>query len=99
MLAYLHEATMRKKRVRRDLEHEMTEYVLYLRTEAGTISRKTFPIFWCYESLVPYVHEEALVGWPESKVFWALKEGPCVGMAPYNLPVEQKPVPKPFGQQ
>ena len=36
---------MRKKRVRRDLEQEMTEYVLYLRTEAGTISRKSFPYF------------------------------------------------------
>ena len=59
---------MRKKRVRRDLERKMTEYVLYLRTEAGTISRKTFPIFWRHG--IPcalHVHEEALVGWPESK--------------------------------
>jgi len=46
---------------------------------------------------VPYVHEEALVGWPEAKVFWALKEGPCVGMAPYNLQVRQKPAGKLIG--
>jgi hypothetical protein len=89
--------SMRKKPFRKELEQEMTEYVLYLRTEAGVISRKSFPIFWCYESLVPYVHEEALVGWPESKVFWALKEGPCVGMAPYNLQIRQNPARKPIG--
>jgi hypothetical protein len=75
---------MDKKQLRRSIQQEMTEYVIYIRTKAGIVTRKSFPIFWCYESLVPYVHEEALVGWPEQKVFWAIKEGPSVGMAPYR---------------
>jgi hypothetical protein len=33
--------------------------------------------------LGPYIHEELLVGWPESKVFWAKKTGPSVGIAPF----------------
>ena len=48
----------------------MTEYVLYIRSKTGAIERKSsYPIFWCYEWLVPYAHEEPLIGWPESKVF------------------------------
>ena len=65
----------------------MTEYAFWIRTRAGALTRKSFPIFWCYESLVPYVHEEALGGWPEQKVFGAIKEGPSVGMAPYNVQI------------
>ncbi|HEV7929259.1 MAG TPA: hypothetical protein VGP12_03915 [Nitrosospira sp.] len=91
---------MDKKQLRRNIEQEMTEYVLYIRTRAGTTTRKSFPIFWCYESLVPYVHEEALVGWPEQKVFWAIKEGPSVGMAPYKVQItRQEPAQKPAGLQ
>lgn len=76
---------MNKRQFIRDTEKEMTEYVFYRRSKEGTIERKPFPIFWCYESLVPYVHEELLVGWPESRVFWADKEGSGVGMAPYKF--------------
>ena len=81
---------MDKKQLRRNIEQEMTEYVIYIRTRAGIVTRKSFPIFWCYESLVPYVHEEALVGWPEQKVFWAIKEGPSVGMAPYRVQITRQ---------
>ena len=60
----------------------MTKYILYIRTTEGTIERKNYAVFHCYDSLDPYTHEEPLVGWPESKVFWANKSGPSVGMAP-----------------
>lgn len=36
------------------------------------------------EVLYPYIYEELLVGWPEHKVFWAAKSGPCVGVAPVS---------------
>ena len=29
--------------------------------------------------------EEQLAGWPESKVYWAAKVGPSVGLAPLDL--------------
>jgi hypothetical protein len=32
--------------------------------------------------LVPDTHEESLVGWPESKVFWVKKTGASIGVAP-----------------
>lgn len=76
---------MSKNQSTRDTTKEMTEYVFYIRTKEGAKERKNFPIFLCYESLVPYVHEEVLVGWPEDKVFWAKEEGPSVGMAPYRF--------------
>lgn len=31
----------------------------------------------------PCVHEEPLVGWPESRVFWAKETGPSLGIAPF----------------
>lgn len=75
--------TMNNRRFSQSIKKEMTEYVLYIRSKAGTIERKSnYPIFWCYEWLVPYTHEEPLVGWPESKVFWAREIGPSVGIAP-----------------
>ena len=39
-----------------------------------------------YGSLAPYVHEEPLVGFPESMVLWATSMGPCVGIAPLTSP-------------
>lgn len=37
-------------------------------------------------SLAPYVHEEELVGFPESVVLWETATGPSVGIAPINPP-------------
>ena len=33
----------------------------------------------------PYVHEESLVGFPESTVLWVTRTGPSVGIAPLSL--------------
>ena len=60
----------------------MTRYVPYVRTEQGYIERKDYAIFNSDGYLNPYIHEEALVGWPEPKVFWAHPVGPSVGLAP-----------------
>ncbi|ARO88212.2 hypothetical protein EBAPG3_010705 [Nitrosospira lacus] len=75
--------TMNNRRFPQSIKKEMTEYVLYIRSKTGAIERKSsYPIFWCYEWLLPYAHEEPLIGWPESKVFWAREIGPSVGIAP-----------------
>ena len=61
----------------------MNKCVFYLRDQAGKIQ----PI----ESLgeVPrdsvlglYPFEEPLMNFPETIVFWSMKSGPCVGVAP-----------------
>ncbi|HVW64378.1 MAG TPA: hypothetical protein VHB01_05125 [Nitrosospira sp.] len=66
-----------------DVLKEMTGYVLYMRTGEGIIQRRSnHPVFWCYESLIPYRHEELLSGWPEARVFWAKPAGPSIGIAP-----------------
>lgn len=61
----------------------MNKCVFYLRDQAGKIQ----PI----ESLgeVPrdgllglYPFEEPLMNFPETVVFWSMKSGPCVGVAP-----------------
>jgi hypothetical protein len=63
----------------------MTKYVPYVRTLEGYVERKSYAIFNASDdSLSPYVYEEPLVGWPESKVYWARKAGPSVGLAPLN---------------
>ena len=86
--------TMNNRRFSKSIKKEMTEYVLYIRSTAGTIERKSsYPIFWCYEWLIPYAHEEPLVGWPESRVFWAREIGPSVGIAPVASPVSTPPAP------
>ena len=71
----------------------MFEYVLYIRTSRGYIERMDNGIsnLPCeppetYRSLAPYVHEEELVGFPESVVFWDNKTGLSVGIAPINPP-------------
>jgi hypothetical protein len=68
-----------------DILKEMTEYVLYIRDEEGIVQRRSrHPVFWCYESLIPYRHEQLLRGWPESRVFWAKPAGPSIGIAPLD---------------
>jgi hypothetical protein len=77
------EEIMNKDDRQPDVLKEMTEYVLYIRTREGTVQRRSnHPVFWCYESLIPYRHEEPLSGWPESRVFWAKPVGPSIGIAP-----------------
>jgi hypothetical protein len=47
----------------------MAKYVPYVRTKEGYIERKSYAIFNASANcLAHYVHEESLVGWPESKV-------------------------------
>ena len=48
---------------------KMSKYVPYVRTADGYIQRISHAIYNCADtSLHPYVHEESLVGWPESTV-------------------------------
>lgn len=61
----------------------MVRFVPYVRTVEGYIERRSYAVFNSPDSsITPYIHEEELAGWPESKVYWASKEGPCVGLAP-----------------
>ncbi|SEL54178.1 hypothetical protein [Nitrosovibrio tenuis] len=57
--------------------------VPYIRNADGSIVRVSDGI---YESstkdMAPYLFEEKLHGWPEPKVYWAKKSGPCLGVAP-----------------
>ena len=63
----------------------MAKYVPYVRTPEGHVERKSYAVFNSSDtSLSPYVYEELLVGWPESKVYWANEAGPSVGLAPLN---------------
>lgn len=63
----------------------MSKYVTYIRTNEGKIERRPAAIVThSDDSLDPYMHEEALVGWPESKVYWANDVGPSVGIAPLS---------------
>ena len=63
----------------------MSNYVTYLRTREGSIERLPNAITTQLDnSLHPYDYEEALVGWPESKVYWANDRGPAVGLAPMD---------------
>jgi hypothetical protein len=57
-------------------------YIPYLRTADGTIRRVADAFFDSPDDrLGPFLHEEPLTGWPESKVVWAKKSGPTVGFA------------------
>jgi hypothetical protein len=71
----------------------MCDYAIYIRTQTGYIKRMKnivsgFPTFLKvhYGSLLPYIHEEKLVGFPEPAVLWANKSGPSVGIAPITPP-------------
>ena len=74
----------------------MAKYVPYVRTEHGYIERRSYAVFNSPDSsssscVAPYIHEEQLVGWPESKVYWAAKAGPSVGLAPLDLCPDRVP--------
>jgi hypothetical protein len=57
-------------------------YIPYLRTADGTIRRVADAFFDSPDDrLGPFLHEEPLSGWPETKVLWAKKFGPTVGFA------------------
>jgi hypothetical protein len=63
----------------------MSKYVTYLRTLEGNIERLSNAITTQLgNSPHPYYYEETLVGWPESKVYWANDRGPAVGLARLN---------------
>lgn len=71
----------------------MFEYAVYIRTTRGYIERTNKVIFnpprdpqETHRSLAPYIHEEELIGFPESVVFWDNKTGLSVGIAPINSP-------------
>ncbi|SDA22880.1 hypothetical protein SAMN05216428_1131 [Nitrosospira sp. Nsp11] len=62
----------------------MSKLVPYIRNSDGTIERIGNAMYNTESKLTaPYLHEEPLVGFPESKVYWAKKRGPSLGVAPY----------------
>jgi len=69
------------------------EYAVYIRIKEGSIERMHNIIFnpayaprETYGSLAPYVHEEELVGFPESVVLWENRTGASVDIAPISPP-------------
>lgn len=63
----------------------MNRLVPYIRTADGAIQRISDGIYVASDdSLEPYVYKQTLVGWPESRVFWAKETGPSLGIAPLN---------------
>ena len=69
----------------------MPSYAVYIRTKEGHIERMKnvvshLPHIPRFPSgiLNSYVHEEPLVGFPESTVLWAAATGPSVGIAPLS---------------
>jgi hypothetical protein len=62
---------------------KMAKCITYVRDTEGKIERKPNVITNCPDdSMDPYFYEETLVGFPESKVYWANSVGPSVGIAP-----------------
>ena len=61
---------------------KMTTYVPYIRTIEGTIERNNLVSLRWRATLGSCWHEETLIGWPESKVFWEHEEGYSVCLAP-----------------
>ena len=61
----------------------MHKYIRYVRTAEGHIERISYAVYSSpFDSFFPYLHEQSLMGWPESQVFWAKETGPSVGIAP-----------------
>jgi hypothetical protein len=63
----------------------MGQLVPYIRNADGSIARVADGIYQYQSSskqMAPYLFEEKLTGWPESKVYWAKESGPCLGVAP-----------------
>jgi hypothetical protein len=62
---------------------KMAKCVTYIRDVEGKIERKPNAITSCPDdNMDPYFFEEPLVGFPETKVYWANQVGPSVGIAP-----------------
>jgi hypothetical protein len=62
----------------------MRKCVPYIRNADGYIERLSDAVFNSSDDFLgPYVHEEPLVGWPETVVFWARETGPSIGIAPF----------------
>ena len=69
----------------------MPSYAVYIRTKEGYIERMKNVVSHLPHITRPpsgisnsYVHEEPLVGFPESTVLWAARTGPSVGIAPLS---------------
>ena len=63
----------------------MPAFAIYVRTEEGLVRRHREMAHYLPGFLDhPYVHEEQLIDWPESKVFWAEETGPTMGLAPVD---------------
>lgn len=61
----------------------MGELVPYIRNADGSIVRVSDGIYQSSsKQMDPYLFEEQLTGWPESKVYWAKQSGPSLGVAP-----------------
>ncbi|SCX77147.1 hypothetical protein SAMN05216308_10193 [Nitrosospira sp. Nsp13] len=61
------------------------KHIVYLRAADGTIERMPAAIYNAEaDSKGPYLYEEALVGWPEPRVYWAKETGPSTGIAPLS---------------
>lgn len=63
----------------------MIKCVTYIRDTDGKIERKPNLTTDCADdSMDPYFFEDQLVGFPETKVYWASEVGPSVGLAPIH---------------
>ena len=69
----------------------MPSYAVYIRTKEGYIERMKNVVSHLPHiarplsgTSNPYIYKEALVGFPESMVFWAASTGPSVGIAPLS---------------
>ncbi len=62
----------------------MSRLVPYIRNSDGKIERVADGMYSTESNLTaPYLREESLVGFLESKVYWAKKFPPRLGVAPY----------------
>jgi hypothetical protein len=61
----------------------MGQLVPYIRNPDGSLIRVADGIYQSSsKQLDPYLFEQRLIGWPESRVFWEKPFGPSVGVAP-----------------
>jgi hypothetical protein len=78
----------------------MGSLVPYIRNPDGSLIRVADGIYHSSsKQLDPYLFEQKLTGWPESRVFWAKPYGPCMGVAPSTEdPGPLSNIAKPDGQ-
>lgn len=61
------------------------QYVVYQRSESGTLTRAHDRIALAKtERAAQYPHLEKLLGWAERTVYWTRESGPAVGVAPVS---------------